>query len=313
MIGSAVAGKWVWLLVGLLMLVAFAGCLGGGSPDPDDGGGDGGPDGGDDGATGDDGSGPGEDPGNTTSPVDASVLVYEGCSIQGLQMFLPAEFFAGDLPEGFEIASPDPAGELALLEVVGVVCPTVLLGDEAMDTNGEFRFHLDVVPPQEHENPDAVRHSLLLDSIHSNEEIMELYGYWGLWASPGGVSVSTVDAVAARSGQVTVETQWETFDVHSVVEAADESCQDSVVFRTFGFRGEQVTDYVDMELDATCFAIGAGSVEFEPYGTDPESLAFWLLLTGATSGLAFHSMDDSFQVTQTHTPLLEMAVAVSEV
>ncbi len=235
--------------------------------------------------------------------LDRSTLVYEDCSIQGLQMHLPAELFAADLPEGFEVASVDPLGATAVMELVGLDCPTVMLGDDELSGMSEFRFHLDVIPPDEHENPDAVRHMLLLDSVQSNEELIGLYQEWGLWASEGSTTVSATDAVAARLGQVGVETSWDTFDVHSTVQAADGSCQDSVVFRTFGFQGEKVTSYVDVELDETCFAMGTGSVVFEPYGTDPESLAFWLFLTGVTTGLSFHSMDDSFRATQTHTSL----------
>lgn len=299
--------KRVWLWVGLLIAVSLAGCLA-----EDDA-----PSGGAPGKGDDDGGSPG---GNMsvdeemTVDVDSfarSSLVYEGCSVQGLQMRLPAEFFAADLPEGFELASGDPLGATAVMEIVGLDCPTVLLDGVEHAGISEFRFHLDVIPPEEHESADAVRHMLLLDLVHSDEEVIALYQQWGLWASEGSTTMSSTDAVAARLGQVVVETMWDTFDMHSTVEAAEPSCQDSVMFRTFGLQGDQVTSYVDVQLDETCFAMGTGSVVFEPFGTDPESLAFWLLITGATSGLSFHSMDDSFRATQTHTSLIDTVMVIS--
>lgn len=187
----------------LTLLVALAGCLTGtGETAPQE---------------------PAPDTGAPDAEAAAPEVTLAGCDQFHTFYTNPVQPFLGFIPEGFRIATNDPAGATFDLSVAFSVCNgglTTGVGNATAEPVAEAWVVIPVIPPAEREVPDVVAHGVPIVGYVTDDALVAAYTAWGL----GNVTVKSTltatlgsSAPGARVEQVAIRAPTESYDLRATL------------------------------------------------------------------------------------------------
>lgn len=236
-----------------------------------------------------------DEAGEATDPSSVpSRLSFGGCDAQIGVFHLPADLAAEMAPSGFTPTSvllPGDATASLIVDAHGCDAATSDAFDAPVDDANWVVYLLAVDPPEEYQQEGVDNYFILLGTVTTSPETVEVIEDWGIPAEEGTVDLTATTTPAGRNGQLEVRSDNVSSTLHTVVqpEGAGDDVEEDTWNRKFAISDEdEVTGVMDINVTGHTAMVGGSERVVEPDGTDPGALPDLAVKNAATTGLGLH-------------------------
>ena len=202
------------------------------------------------------------------APTPTSITTT-GCEEQELSAIYPAEAFKKLLPPGFKLATLDPTGLLAAVDMSVDRCASVEGGAGSED----FTAFVEVTPPAQYQVPGIAAYGLMLRLWSNRQQTVDTVTAWGFGQQAAAASIdfkAGLDLLGRKIGSTTVQSGASTLTA-STVFTARKSIYPAGSTRAFAADAAGVLHIIDATWTDQTFQFGLGT--FIQSGPQPLPLA----------------------------------------
>lgn len=228
-------------------------------------------------------------------------MSFKDCDIQVGAFEFPAALAAEAVPPGFEPTSlVAPDGPTATFAVDAHSCEHVTVQppnvweppDGTVEDVGWVSYVLGVDPPERFKEAgtrnDVDHHRISLAAVADSEQVVDVFEAWNLTFEEGTVDMEETNAIAARKGQFTAESDSISSTLHTAVSPAAEGGNASHKGWSYIVDNGEVIGIVEFDVTGNTQFLGGAERIVETAPSNQDEVPFWAAKNPATRGVGLH-------------------------